>query len=89
MVIQSETTEAFRFDIIVCCHSDLLMWSRGERSSVGYFLCKAEIMTHSFKTLCLFVFGATAHPPHPLPPVGHGLGIHEVSISHTSTHHRR
>jgi len=31
----------------------------------------------------LFVFGATA------PPVGHGLLIHEVSRSHTTTHHSR
>jgi len=23
------------------------------------------------------------------PPVGHGLAIHEVSISHTTTNHRR
>ena len=32
---------------------------------------------------CLFVFGATT------PPVGHGLLIHEVSRSHTNTHHSR
>ena len=27
--------------------------------------------------------------PHPPPPVGQGLLIHNVSISHTTTHHRR
>jgi len=31
----------------------------------------------------LFVFGVTA------PPVGHGLLIHEVSISHTTLHHKQ
>jgi len=31
-----------------------------------------------------FVFDATTPP---LPPVGYGLVIHEVSRSHTITHH--
>jgi hypothetical protein len=33
---------------------------------------------------CFFAFGATAPP---LPPVAHGLLIHEVFRSHTTTHH--
>jgi len=34
------------------------------------------------RTTLLFVFGAT-------PPVGQGLLIHDVSRSHTTTHHSR
>jgi len=82
--MQSETTEAFRF-IVVCCHSDLLMRSRGERSSGVYFLRSVGIMTPSVKSLRLFVFGATAPPP----PVGQGLCIPEGSKSHTPTPHNR
>ena len=36
-----------------------------------------------FAFVCFFVFGATA------PPVGQDLVIHEVLISHTTTHHSR
>ena len=42
------------------------------------------IIAHKKKTLqnfVFFVFGAT------VPPVGQGLPIHEVSRSHTTTHH--
>jgi len=35
---------------------------------------------------CAFLFLAQQPPP---PPVGHGLLIHEVSRSHTTTHHSR
>jgi len=42
-----------------------------------------KIMTYK-KRVFFFVFGATASPPH---PVGQDLLIHEVSISHTTTHH--
>jgi len=34
----------------------------------------------------IYSFGATAPPP---PPVGQGLLIHELSRSHTTTHHSR
>jgi len=37
----------------------------------------------TFHLFCLFVLRATA------PPVGHGLVIHEVSRSYTTTHHIR
>ena len=49
--MQFETTEEFRFDIVVCCHSDLLMRSRCDRSSVVYFMSSFGIMTLSLNLL--------------------------------------
>jgi hypothetical protein len=42
-------------------------------------------MTSKAVYFCLFVFGVTAPPP----PLGQDLLIHEVSRSHTTTHHSR
>ena len=39
----------------------------------------------SYLRVCLFL----VRQPPPTPPVGHGLLIHEVSRSHTTTHHSR
>ena len=47
---------------------------------IGYDNHKKHIMFLMF----LFVFGATVPPPR--LPVGQGLLIHEVSISHTTGH---
>jgi hypothetical protein len=52
-------------------------------------LCNEEFIDlyPAENVVCLFVcFGAKAPPP---PPVGQGLLIHEVSRSHTTTHHSR
>ena len=46
-------------------------------------LQKAVICYNKPVFVCLFVFGATA------PKLGQGLLIHEVSRSHTTTHHSR
>ena len=50
-------------------------------------LCSSSHVRHQFShPVGLFVFGSTATPP---PPLGQGLLIHEVPISHTTTHHSR
>jgi len=65
---------------------DFCTWRNVWRTEISKFRHFVNMDMWQFGVLVnLFVFGATAPPPS----VGQGLLIHEVSRSHTTTHHTR
>ena len=62
----------------------LLFFNR--RYNAWWVLTCQSLSISRFNYVFLFSFGATASPP---PTVGHGLLIHQVSRSHTTTHYSR